>query len=66
MESEKATSETIASDQVKEEEKGDEELFESLNIIEGDESLENIHRVQVIEKAEQESSDQIGDGQGEM
>ena len=52
MESEKATSDSIASDQVKEEEKGDEELFESLNIIEGDESLENIHRVQVIEKAE--------------
>ncbi len=52
MESEKAASDIIESDQLKEEVKGEEELFESLNIIEGDGSLENIHRVQLIEQAD--------------
>ncbi len=66
MESEKAASDIIESDQLKEEVKGEEELFESLNIIEGDGSLENIHRVQLIEQADQQSSDQIEDDKGEV
>ena len=45
MESEIATSDIIASEEVKPAQKEEEELFDQLNIIEGDGSLENIHRV---------------------
>ena len=45
MESDKVTDDVIASEEFKAVQREDEELFDSLNIIEGDGSLENIHRV---------------------